>query len=104
MDRIQMTIEGREWVAIPAEEYRRLAGEPPSAQEDAVAYTRAGVASDLRAARETAGLSQAVLAKRMGKSQALVSRAEAGDTKVGVRYVEAVLKACKLPKDWSPPR
>jgi transcriptional regulator with XRE-family HTH domain len=62
------------------------------------------IARDLRAARVQAGLSQVELAKRMRRSQTLISLAEAGRVSVGERYVLAVLKACGLPPDWKPER
>ncbi|MBX3182697.1 MAG: helix-turn-helix transcriptional regulator [Polyangiaceae bacterium] len=100
-ERIELTIEGRRYVAVPEETYRALTGEP--AYKDALVVARAQIAADLRAARQVAGLSQAELAKRMGKSQPMVARAEAGETRVGERYVKAVLKACGLPMDWVAP-
>jgi transcriptional regulator with XRE-family HTH domain len=57
----------------------------------------------LRAARDKAGLSQPELAKKLRKSQSMVAGAEAGRVRVGERYVAAVLRACKLPKDWKSP-
>jgi ribosome-binding protein aMBF1 (putative translation factor) len=59
-------------------------------------------AHDLRAARLAAGLSQVQLAKRLRRSQTLVSLAENGRVSVGERYIRAVLKACGLPPDWRP--
>jgi transcriptional regulator with XRE-family HTH domain len=50
--------------------------------------------------REAAGLTQVELSKRLKKSQAFVSGAESGASRVGERYVIAVLKACGLPEDW----
>jgi ribosome-binding protein aMBF1 (putative translation factor) len=102
MDRhsITMTIDGVEYVALPADEYRRLRGEAPSAQEDGVAWARAELGRTLRRAREEAELSQTALAKRLKKSQTLVARAELGEIQVSERYVKTVLKACRLPADW----
>jgi hypothetical protein len=96
---IIMTIDGARYVAIPEAEYRILRGEEASL-EDGVAWARKELGRTLRRAREHAGLTQGELAKRMRKSQSMVSRAEAGDVSVADRYVAAVLKACGLPKDW----
>jgi transcriptional regulator with XRE-family HTH domain len=62
--------------------------------------SRRGVAGWLRDARREAGLTQVTLAKRLGKSQTLVSLAENGKLYVGDRYLRAVLAACKLPAGW----
>ncbi len=100
---ITLTIDGTEYVAVPASEYRRLCGDcAPSAQQDGIAWARAELGRTLRAAREQAELTQAVLAKRLKRSQTLVARAELGELRVSERYVKAVLKACKLPADWRP--
>jgi hypothetical protein len=40
------------------------------------------------------------LSKLVKKSQAFVSGAERGTSRVGEHYVLAVLKACGLPEDW----
>ncbi|HEX9008762.1 MAG TPA: DUF2442 domain-containing protein [Holophagaceae bacterium] len=63
---------------------------------------RAALAPHLRAARRQAGLTQAQLAERMGRSQALVSLAERGGLRTGIPYLHAVLDACGLPRDWQP--
>ncbi len=60
------------------------------------------LAPRLRAARRQAGLTQAQLAERMGRSQALVSLAERGGLRIGTPYLHAVLDACGLPRDWQP--
>ncbi|HEY3271833.1 MAG TPA: DUF2442 domain-containing protein [Geothrix sp.] len=60
------------------------------------------LAPRLRAARSQAGLTQAQLAQRMGRSQALVSLAERGALRIGTPYLRAVLDACGLPDDWQP--
>ena len=54
-------------------------------------------------ARRAAGLTQAQLAKRLGRSQAMVSQAESGHTYVGERYLRKVLEACELPPEWGQP-
>lgn len=58
------------------------------------------LAPHLRAARRQAGLTQAQLAERMGRSQALVSLAERGALRVGTPFLRTVLTACGLPADW----
>jgi hypothetical protein len=97
-----LTIQGTEYVVIPRAEYLRQVGIVPQGSVEASAYVRASVAEGLRSAREAAGLTQGELAAKLGKSQTLVSQAEGGHERVGVRYVAAVLKACGLPKDWKP--
>jgi ribosome-binding protein aMBF1 (putative translation factor) len=72
----------------------------PEGSVDALEYVTASIATSLREAREVANLSQPELAKKMKKSQSMVAGAEAGRIRVSERYVQAVLKACKLPKDW----
>jgi transcriptional regulator with XRE-family HTH domain len=58
----------------------------------------------LRQARIRARLTQVQLAKRLGKSQAFVSKAESGKAQVGERYVRWVLEACKLPRNFGAPK
>ena len=100
-----LTIRGVEYVVIPKAEYLRVQDSAQSkGTVDAHAFVRESIAADLRAAREHAKLTQADLANRMGKSQTLVSQAEAGIARVSERYVRAVLKACRLPADWSGPK
>jgi len=97
-----ITLDGRDYVLVPAEEYRSFQTSGAAPTVDALAYGRAALARTLRAARTTAGLSQEKLAHLLGKSQPMVARAEQGDMQVGERYVSAVLKACGLPADWAP--
>jgi hypothetical protein len=95
-----------EYVILPKAEYlslQALAG-IPAGSVDAVEFARTSIGRDLRAAREHAGLTQAELASRLGKSQPMVSGAESGTISVSERYVSAVLKACRLPSGWSAPR
>ena len=54
-------------------------------------------------ARREAGLTQAQLAKRLGRSQAMVGQAELGRTQVGERYLRKVLEACGLEPNWGTP-
>jgi transcriptional regulator with XRE-family HTH domain len=49
-------------------------------------------------------VTQAELAEELGKSQPMVSGAENGSISVSARYVETVLRACGLPKDWTGPK
>lgn len=49
-------------------------------------------------------LTQAELARRLKKSQAMVSGAENGTVKTGWPYAKAVLKARGLPEDWKAPQ
>lgn len=99
-----MILDGEEYIVIPRVLYERemkKATLPPGAV-DAVAFANKSIGDDLRAAREQAGLTQTTLAKKLGKSQPLVSGAENGTIAVGETYVAAVLKACGLPKSWTP--
>jgi predicted nucleotidyltransferase len=54
------------------------------------------VASELRRARLTAGLSQAALADRAGTSQSAVARYETGAAAPGVPTLERLLDACHM--------
>jgi transcriptional regulator with XRE-family HTH domain len=56
--------------------------------------SRLNLAKRVREARLAARLTQAQLAKRLGKSQTVVSQAENGTSRIGDRYVRAVLVAC----------
>lgn len=57
----------------------------------------AGVlARRVRQVREHAGLTQAELARRLDRSQTVVSLAETGGTRIGERYVRTVMVACGL--------
>lgn len=71
---------------------------------DAHAFLRQTLGRDLRAAREHAKLTQAELAEKLGKSQTMISQAESGEARISERYVRTVLKACKLPADWTGPK
>src|SRR4051812_30277220 len=86
-------------VVVGEKRYRLV---PEDDTVDAVAYARTSIARDLRAAREAAGLTQTALAEKLGKSQSMIAKSEAGDVSVGAAYVAAVLKACGLPKNWQP--
>jgi transcriptional regulator with XRE-family HTH domain len=70
---------------------------------EALPFVRNLIARDMREARLAAGMTQAELAKKLKKSQTFVSGAENGTSRVGERYVLAVLKACGLPEDWKAP-
>lgn len=94
-----ITIHGEEFVVIPRSEYDHLRGVPDGSAE-AVPYAMKSIGASLRKAREAAGLTQAGLARRMKRSQSFVSEAESGASRVGERYVKAVLKACSLPETW----
>lgn len=96
----ELVVNGVEFVVIPKQEYLSLKLQARGV--DAVAYASDSIASGLRKAREAAGLTQAELAKRMKRSQALISSAESGAKDVGMRYVKSVLAACGLPDDWKP--
>jgi DNA-binding XRE family transcriptional regulator len=109
-----LELMGVRFVVIPETDYQNLlhlaVGNSPQDKAlfdldklvDAEACMTRAIGEDLRAARESAGLTQADLARKLRKSQALISAAERGTTQVGLRYVESVLKACGLPKNWKP--
>lgn len=97
-----LRIEGKEYVVLPKAEYLRLTNAEDGIV-DAKEFLRSAIGSDLRSAREHAGLSQTALAKKLGITQPMVSSTEAGRTQVSEKYVRRVLKACKLPPDWVPP-
>jgi ribosome-binding protein aMBF1 (putative translation factor) len=103
--KVTLTIDGKEYVAIPRAEYLRIVGgKDLEGAVDAGEYTRRRLGETLRAARDVAGLTQEELAKKLGKKQPMVSGAESGSVRVGERYVAAVLKACGLPKNWKAPK
>ena len=95
-------IDGKEYVVLPKAEYLRLTN-AEDGLVDAKEFLRTAIGSDLRKAREHAGLSQTALAKKLGITQPMVSSTEAGRTQVSEKYIRRVLKACKLPPDWVPP-
>ncbi len=51
----------------------------------------------LRAARAAAGLTQVEVARRLGKSQAFVSKSESGDRRVDVIELKAFAKLYRKP-------
>jgi ribosome-binding protein aMBF1 (putative translation factor) len=98
----KLRIADQDLVVLTRSDYLRLVeAAGPHALKDAGETVRASIGEGLRRARETAGLTQAELAKRLGIKQPVVSRAESGTGRVGERYVARVLKACGLPKDWA---
>jgi transcriptional regulator with XRE-family HTH domain len=99
-----MRIAGVEFVLLAKSEYLRLAGELATEGEIPPAQRGTSTSQRLFAARRAAGLTQAALAERLGKSQSFVSLAEAGGANVGERYVQDVLSACKLPSGWGAPK
>lgn len=96
-----------DYVIIPRAEYLRLRGKGRAGAKEmagaveAVSYARGSIGADLRKARKHAKLTQAQLATKLRKSQAMVSGAERGTVSVSERYVAAVIKACKLPAQWN---
>ncbi len=97
-----MTLDGEEFVLVPRAEYLSMTGVLPGTVE-AAPFMRSLIAKNLRVAREAAGFTQDQLALKLKKSQPLVSGAETGTVSVGEAYIASVLKACGLPKDWTPP-
>jgi len=96
-----LKIGKKDYVIISRAEYMRFA--PPEGSVDAAPFVRAEIATDMRAAREAAELSQPELAAKLRKSQSMVAGVEAGRIAAGARYVASVLRACKLPKEWKRP-
>ena len=92
-------IAGVDFVLVPAAR-RALGLQPGTPPSRAVNAT----ARRLWEARREAGLTQAQLAKRLGRSQALVSQAESGRSRVSERYVDRVLEACQLQAGWRLPK
>lgn len=105
MKATEVKLGKKTYIIMPKAEYLKLRkGEVPSNTVDAIEFARASIGRDLRAARDHAGLTQEGLADKLGKSQTLVARAEAGSVTVGEKYVASVLEACGLPEDWKPAR
>ena len=70
-------------MAVPKEEYLRLAGKrDEDGTVEPLSYTLGALGKNLRAAREYAGLTQAALAKKLRKAQTTVSQPEAGKLSV----------------------
>lgn len=60
----------------------------------------AQIARSARLARRSAGISQVELARRIKRSQTMVSAVESGRVSPNQRYVFDLLRACGLPRDW----
>lgn len=103
MPAVTLNLDGKDYVVLPKNEYYRLLGKAPPDAVDALAFARAAIARDLKAARKQAGLTQAELAAALAVGQPMVSGAEGGRIDVGEAYIKRVLKACRLPKDWKAP-
>jgi len=98
-----VVLDQKEYVILPKTEFLKLKSGYKidlKGAVDALEYGLSSLGRDLRKARLKAGLTQVQLARRLKKSQAMVSSAEAGRVRVGSRYVERVLVACGLPKNW----
>ncbi len=102
-------IGGVDFVLVSKEDYLGTRGQPPAvstrgpssvASNQDAGRQSSVVTRRLFDARRQAGLSQAGLAKRLGKSQAFVSLSESGRAVVGDRYLHAVLQACGLSPSW----
>ncbi len=94
-----ITINGEEFVLISKADFDRLVG-GPNGRVDAVPFAMKSIGGSLRKAREAQGFTQADLARRLERPQSFVNEAEIGTARVGRRYIKAVLKACRLPKNW----
>lgn len=87
------------FVVVPRQFVREaLVGKP--ARNFASEYIRWSLGRDLRAARKSAGLTQRRLASMVKKAQSAISMAEKGQIRVSGAYVRAILKACRVPRDW----
>jgi hypothetical protein len=93
-----VTLAGRTYVIVPKSEYVRL--RTIEARAASLDGGGASTGETLRAAREHAGLTQAALSRKLGKSRTMIALTESGQIRVGERYVSGVLKACGLPKEW----
>jgi transcriptional regulator with XRE-family HTH domain len=93
-------IGGIEFVLVPCAEYARLRDKGPRLAVDRPRNGVGVAARRLRDARRQAGLTQAALAERLGRSQSTVSQAESGLARIGERYVGSVLAACQLDANW----
>lgn len=93
MNLTSISIEGRAYWLVPVEEADPAKEYPGSV--DALPFMDKMIAKSLREARAKAGLTQAELAAKLGKSQSLVARAESGDMVVGEKYMDLVLKVCR---------
>jgi ribosome-binding protein aMBF1 (putative translation factor) len=62
-----------------------------SGNVEALSYTRLSISKALVDARKAVGITQVELAKRLGKSQALVAHAEKGTTRVFERHAASVV-------------
>jgi ribosome-binding protein aMBF1 (putative translation factor) len=109
-------IRGERFALIPEQEYLKLLGHvaPDELTEsdpfdmtdlvDADEFIGKAIGRTLKTARAAAGLTQAQLAKKLKKSQAMVSSAERGTIEIGPGYLRSVLKGCGLPMNWTPPK
>jgi len=96
-------IRDEDYVIVPRKQMEEMGLLAPGDFVEAIPFMIQSIARDLRAARNHAGLTQVELAKRLKKSQAMVSAAETGRVSVGERYVKSVLRCCGLPPDWPGP-
>ncbi len=105
---IPMTIAERPFVAVPVDVLlgliKGVATRPsetlPAGSVEATTFAQARIASNLKASRLVAGLTQAEMAGRMGLSQTRISLAERGTVPVSTAFVKRWLSACGLPEDW----
>jgi DNA-binding XRE family transcriptional regulator len=99
-ERVRAAVPKDGYVVVPKAFVREaLAGKPT--RNFASEYVRWSLGQNLRAARKSAGLDQKKLASLIGKAQSTVSMSEKGQIRVSSAYVRAVLRACRVPRDWS---
>jgi ribosome-binding protein aMBF1 (putative translation factor) len=104
----ELHIAGGDYVVVPRAEYMRLVASAVTASDgvsvsEAKAMALREMGRRVRLARQHVGLTQADLAKKLGCTQAMVSRAESGTVSVSSRFLDRVHRACKLAADWLPP-
>ena len=100
-----LSIDGREYVVVPVEEYERLTGTPypdlptPDAEgrRDARAAIQASIGRTVIRRRIAAGLSQKGLAERSGVSVETLSRIERGRHRPQTATLEKIERA--LPEE-----
>src|SRR5438477_107954 len=102
MEHATITRKGRQFVLVPMEEYKRLAGDLPlmppvdaEGNSNAIEFMRASIARRLSRDRRKAGLSQRRLAEMSGVREETISRIESGKHTATVRVIDKLDKAIR---------